>query len=71
MRWLVISLILVFGAAAAKAAPAKRLMIVTAHPLATQAGYDILKAGGSAVDASIAAQMVLTLVEPHSSGIDG
>ena len=71
MRWLVISLILVFGAAAAKAAPAKRLMIVTAHPLATQAGYDILKAGGSAVDASIAAQMVLTLVEPQSSGIGG
>jgi gamma-glutamyltranspeptidase/glutathione hydrolase len=46
-------------------------MVAAAHPLATQAGYDILKAGGSAIDAAIAVQMVLTLVEPQSSGIGG
>ncbi|SNS37072.1 gamma-glutamyltransferase 1 Threonine peptidase. MEROPS family T03 [Noviherbaspirillum humi] len=50
---------------------ARRFMIVAAHPLAADAGRQVLKAGGSAVDAAIAAQMVLTLVEPQSSGIGG
>jgi len=45
--------------------------IATANPLATEAGYQILKSGGSALDAAIAVQMVLTLVEPQSSGIGG
>ncbi len=46
-------------------------MVATANPLASEAGYQILKVGGSALDAAIAVQMVLTLVEPQSSGIGG
>ena len=48
-----------------------RFSVAAANPLATDAGYQILKAGGSAVDAAIAVQMVLGLVEPQSSGIAG
>ncbi|MEE8333695.1 MAG: gamma-glutamyltransferase [Alphaproteobacteria bacterium] len=48
-----------------------RHMIAAANPHAARAGLEILRAGGSAVDATIAAQMVLTLVEPQSSGIGG
>ena len=49
----------------------RQFSVASAHPLATQAGYDILKAGGSAIDAAVTIQMVLTLVEPQSSGIGG
>ena len=47
------------------------VMVVTANPHATQAGLDVLQAGGSAVDAAIAIQAVLSLVEPQSSGLAG
>lgn len=50
---------------------ADRDMVAAANPLATEAGYEILGKGGSAVDAAIAVQMVLTLAEPQSSGIGG
>ncbi|MTI11194.1 gamma-glutamyltransferase [Curvivirga aplysinae] len=46
-------------------------MIVTAHPAASYAGAEILKKGGRAIDALLAAQLVLNLVEPQSSGIGG
>ncbi len=50
---------------------AKKHMVVAAHPLAAQAGLEVLRAGGSAVDAAIATQLVLALVEPQSSGLGG
>ncbi|MFG3451349.1 gamma-glutamyltransferase [Stutzerimonas stutzeri] len=49
----------------------ERFAVAAANPLATEAGYRILKAGGSAMDAAVAVQMVLTLVEPQSSGLGG
>jgi gamma-glutamyltranspeptidase/glutathione hydrolase len=56
---------------AGPAEAATRFMIAAAHPLAAQAGHDVLAEGGSAIDAMVATQMVLTLVEPQSSGIGG
>ena len=49
----------------------KTYMVVTANPLASKAGCDVLKAGGTAADAAVAVQMVLGLVEPQSSGLGG
>lgn len=54
-----------------RASKAKQGMVVTANPHATKAGADVLRAGGSAVDAAIAIEAVLTLVEPQSSGLAG
>lgn len=54
-----------------QAVHARRFMVAAANPLAVEAGHGILKAGGSAIDAAIAVQMVLNLVEPQSSGIGG
>jgi len=54
-----------------QAVTAKEFMIAAANPYASEAGFNILKKGGSAIDAAIAVQLVLTLVEPQSSGIGG
>jgi len=48
-----------------------RQAVAAANPLATDAGHQILRAGGSALDAAVAVQLVLGLVEPQSSGIGG
>ncbi|MCH7484761.1 MAG: gamma-glutamyltransferase [Chloroflexi bacterium] len=52
-------------------AVARRHMVAAANPLAAKAGLDILRRGGGAIDAAIAMQMMLTLVEPQSSGLGG
>ena len=49
----------------------EKFAVAAANPLATDAGYQVLKAGGNAIDAAVAVQMVLSLVEPQSSGIGG
>src|SRR5450759_3769576 len=50
---------------------ATRFILAAAHPLAVEVGYDILQRGGAAIDAAVAMQMVLNLVEPQSSGRGG
>ena len=59
------------GRAEKSLAHAKRYMVAAAHPLAVDAGLAMLERGGSAVDAAIATQLVLNLVEPQSSGLGG
>lgn len=54
-----------------EAAHAKRFMVAAANPLAVDAGVEVLRAGGGALDAAIAVQLVLGLVEPQSSGLGG
>ena len=54
-----------------KAVTARNYMVVSANPLATRAGCNVLRDGGSAADAAVAVQMVLGLVEPQSSGVGG
>ncbi len=46
-------------------------MVICAHPLATRAGVDILRAGGNAADAALATSVTQTVVEPHMTGITG
>ena len=57
--------------AGAQARPAPHAMVVAANPLAAQAGLNVLEAGGDAVDAAVAVQAMLGLVEPQSSGLGG
>ena len=74
MRKLLPLLAALFLAACASVPPPKagpHVMVATANPHATEAGLKVLKAGGSAVDAAVAIQAVLALVEPQSSSVAG
>ena len=59
------------GFRAHQAVDASRFVLAAAHPLAVEAGYGVLRRGGTAMDAAVTMQMVLNLVEPQSSGIGG
>jgi gamma-glutamyltranspeptidase/glutathione hydrolase len=49
----------------------RRGAVATNHPVATQAGLDVLRAGGNAADATVAVSLTLGVVEPHMSGLGG
>ncbi|MGI2035760.1 gamma-glutamyltransferase [Rhizobium panacihumi] len=59
------------GTTTAKRVEAKDFMVAAANPLAAEAGRDVITKGGNAIDAMVAVQTVLGLVEPQSSGLGG
>ncbi len=60
-----------FSSSLATEVKSKNGMVVSAHPIASKFGVEILKSGGNAIDAAVGAALIIGVVEPHASGLGG